>query len=707
MAKTSSKPAYSEHAGRSRNSKKKHREPVLIFPIKNVHGKKIHEKTAKNLMLHNSVRKQIWNLAADKTKDSATLVKGLIRILGISLNLRRITHSSVMPEAGEIVDAEWGEKGVKSLRGHNVPGFMQKYFSTEKQAEYDEKSIDIVLPAIVRSAARAVIEKIKKIFGALPLLYTPYFIGGKRAGVIYAQKISGNWTADEKGLMLDAVKVVASAMEQRRLISSLEESESKFKKMFECLPIPYFLYNVKGILLDGNTAAEKAIGYKKSDLVGKSLFDCGLLPREETVKALAAIAKNARGLAAGPLEIRVRKRSGANMLMEVSTIPIRIGKNRIVLGAAIDISARRKMEETIRSSERYFKALTEGSSDIILVIDIEGTVKYVSPSMKKLEAAGQAVLAGKKIHEIGTNKHKDIIAGIFKKIVNDPSYVVQRELEFNGRIYEVMAKNLMNDPAVAGIVVNCRDITERKKVENKLKNVIWQLEHSNEELEQFAYAASHDLKEPLRVVSNYLELLEMRYADKLGGEAREFIYYAVSGTKRMYELIQGMLEYSRIGKKQNEIKLLDLKVVIGEVLQEFGDRALNAVIEVGDLPEVRAIPMEMSLLFRNLIGNAIKFSRKDNKTVIGINAGDTGGEWQICVSDNGIGIEKEYQQKVFGLFERLHTDAEYPGTGLGLTLCKKIVLNLGGKIWIDPGYENGTRICFTLPKNNNTNGGAA
>jgi light-regulated signal transduction histidine kinase (bacteriophytochrome) len=272
------------------------------------------------------------------------------------------------------------------------------------------------------------------------------------------------------------------------------------------------------------------------------------------------------------------------------------------------------------------------------------------------------------------------------------------------KIIEMAAQNFLNEDGINSIIINGRDITERKRTEENLKLAIHDLEQSNSDLEQFAYVASHDLKEPLRMISNYLELLMIRYGKELKAEAAEFVGFAIGGTKRMYELIQGLLDYSRLGKGNISAEPFSISEVIMNSLSNLSYDKKNDKINVGKMPVIRANYTEILQLFQNILSNAIKFSER-GKTIIDITCEDGPKNLLFTVADNGIGIEEQYFQRVFKLFERLHTDSEYSGTGIGLTLCRKIVENMGGKIWIESELKKGTKVRFTIPKKGDNENG--
>jgi light-regulated signal transduction histidine kinase (bacteriophytochrome) len=235
------------------------------------------------------------------------------------------------------------------------------------------------------------------------------------------------------------------------------------------------------------------------------------------------------------------------------------------------------------------------------------------------------------------------------------------------------------------------DITERKQMDDEIKR-------SNESLEQFAYVASHDLQEPLRVMSNYSQLLEKRYKGKLDKDADDFIGFIVDAARRMQKLISDLLEYSRLGRKENPVTEVDSNKLVDNVIKNLSEtiKSTGATVTHGNLPVVNIPESGFMQLFQNLIGNALKFHGKEPlKITISAEKKDT--EWKFGVHDNGIGIEPQYKDRIFQIFQRLHSLHEYPGTGIGLAICKKIVENHGGRIWVESEAGKGSTFYFTIP----------
>ena len=248
------------------------------------------------------------------------------------------------------------------------------------------------------------------------------------------------------------------------------------------------------------------------------------------------------------------------------------------------------------------------------------------------------------------------------------------------------------------VVFSALDITSLRESERALGTYMDDLQRSNEELQRFAYVASHDLQEPLRSIISFTQLLERRYKGRLDADADEFIAFIVEGGNRMQRLIEDLLQLSRVETKARPLVPTNTGEVVADVLQlmEASIREAGATVEVGDLPTVMADAAQLAQVFTNLVGNALKYRRPDVPPEVRISAERAGRFWRFAVADNGIGIEAEYFDRIFVIFQRLHTREEYEGTGIGLAVVRKIVERHGGRIWVESTPGEGSTFFFTL-----------
>ena len=374
-----------------------------------------------------------------------------------------------------------------------------------------------------------------------------------------------------------------------------------------------------------------------------------------------------------------------------------------------EIEERKKAEEEKTNAQTYLQSSLSSIPDGVLMLDKQGRFSYVNPAFLEWLGRESKDSIGKTVPEVSppflSPETTKIIAERAKKRLQTGETITGVEVNLIAKDNRLMPITYSaagirdNKGNVLGEVVFLKDITLLKQAEDKLRVSLEDLKRSNKELEQFAYVASHDLQEPLRMVSSFAQLLERRYKDKLDQDAKDFIQFAVSGSIRMQRLINDLLIYSRVGTRGKEPEIIDSHSALGEALVNLGSAVekANAIITNDDLPQVKADPGQMSQLFQNLIGNAIKFSGQDHPH-IHISTQDKGKEWVFSVKDNGIGIEPQYFERIFVIFQRLHGVDEYPGTGIGLALCKRIVERHGGRIWVESELGKGATFFFSLPK---------
>jgi len=370
-----------------------------------------------------------------------------------------------------------------------------------------------------------------------------------------------------------------------------------------------------------------------------------------------------------------------------------------------DITERQRAQVELQTSETKYRELHESIRDAFVEISLEGRIIDFNHEYLNMLGYSADELRRLTYQELTPEKWHAAEAEIVDQQIMKRGHSDVYEKEYrrkDGSVFPVELRAFLlrgPDGQPTNIWGIARDITARKATEAELKKAIEDLARSNKELEQFAYVASHDLQEPLRMVASYTQLLAQRYENQLDDKAKMYIGYAVDGALRMQQLIQDLLTYSRLNTQAKPLKLTDVNQVLLDVfrnLQVAIDESGASVTSV-DLPTVRADASQLVHVFQNLIANGIKF-RREEPPRIHVSAIDDGQYWRFSVQDNGIGIEPQYADRVFVIFQRLHTRQEYPGTGIGLTVCKRIIVRHGGKIWFESEPGKGTTFFFTIPK---------
>jgi PAS domain S-box-containing protein len=368
--------------------------------------------------------------------------------------------------------------------------------------------------------------------------------------------------------------------------------------------------------------------------------------------------------------------------------------------------------EELRQKSLYARSLLEASLDPLVTISPEGKITDVNEATEQVTGVPRAEMIGSDFSNYFTEP--DEAREGYQKVISD-GYVRDYPLTIHhtsGRTTDVLynATVYRNGAGeVQGVFAAARDITERKRAEvelvrhrEHLEELVFQrtedLARSNRDLEQFAYVASHDLQEPLRAVAGFVGLLRQRYQGKLDEKADSYIHSAVDGATRMQTLIGDLLSYSRVGTQGKAMEPTDTRESLNDALANLHEsiEESGAVIQVDPLPTVRADATQLTQLYQNLIANAIKF-RSDKPPEIHVGARRERDAWLFGVRDNGIGIDPQYAERIFMIFQRLHTRKAYPGTGIGLAICKRIVERHGGSIWVESQPGQGATFHFTLP----------
>ncbi|MDD1677712.1 MAG: PAS domain S-box protein [Methanomicrobiales archaeon] len=367
---------------------------------------------------------------------------------------------------------------------------------------------------------------------------------------------------------------------------------------------------------------------------------------------------------------------------------------------AQDITKRRVMERELQSTAEKYSTLFNSTSDGVWINNLQGEIKEVNDAYCQMSGYPRDELLGRPVGMLEKGETSDEIIDHIKRILEQGGHdrFETRHRRKDGSMFDVEITALYLGQERKQIAMFGRNITDRKRAERQLQEYAASLKRSNEDLERFAYIASHDLQEPLRNVVSFSQLLARRYEGKLDPDADEFIGYIVEGGKRMQGLVSDLLEYSRINTRAMPSQPTDSEEVVDRVMQNlfFTIQESNATIETGSLPMVNVDPNQLGLVFQNLIANAIKF-RRDEPPYIHISAEKSGFMWKFAVRDNGIGIDPAFHERIFEIFQRLHTRDKYPGTGVGLAIAKRIIERHGGNIWVESEMGRGSTFFFTLP----------
>ncbi|WP_321493331.1 PAS domain S-box protein [uncultured Desulfobacter sp.] len=487
---------------------------------------------------------------------------------------------------------------------------------------------------------------------------------------------------------------------------NLREKTLFLDNIVNTIPDLIWLKDPEGVYLTCNPEFELFYGAAEKDILGKTDYDF-------VSGELAAFfrKKDQEAITAGRISINeeevVYRSDGRHVTLETRKVPVFDANGSVlgVLGIGRNITERKRMEAQLLSSENRLRDILNSTSDWIWEVDAKGCYTFCSEGIQRVLKYRPEEMLGRTPFDLMPSEEQGRGRTAFLELVEQKAPLVDLEnwnVAKNGRRVCLVTNGvpLLDDQGdLLGYRGADRDITVQKMLQIQVQERTEELERSNRELEQFAYAASHDLQEPLRMVASYVKLLARRYKGKLDADADDFINYAADGAERMQRMINDLLAYSRITTKGQEPELVDstncLKTALANLslsIEEAGADVTNS-----DLPQVLADENQINQLFQNLVGNALKFSKPGEIPRIHVDAIQQDKELLFSVRDNGIGIKKEDQDRIFQLFHRLHTREEYPGTGIGLSLCQRIVVRHGGRIWVESESGSGATFYFTLP----------
>ena len=488
-------------------------------------------------------------------------------------------------------------------------------------------------------------------------------------------------------------------------LALLHEKEELFRTMVQNMPVMMIAFDANRNLIVWNTECEKVTGYKADEIIDNPKAMELIYPDGTNYRYILSKWVDSKGDYRN-WEMKIACKGGDAKTILWSNIsnqyPIP-GWDKWVVGA--DISKSKQMKVELVEKTIYLDSILSAAKDMaIIALDNVYRIKYYNPMAEEFFGYKAENAIGSNVFDIHKELtgNSDFVKGVIGKIHNEGEYssILHQKKNDGGRSLQIRISDILDiNGRSVGYMLMAHNITERIKSERLLKKHTEDLARSNEELEQFAYVASHDLQEPLRMITSYLQLLESRYKGNLDKDADDFIGFAVDGATRMQALINDILAYSRIGRKMKDFTPVDCNVILERVVStlQTAIKEKEAVVTYDSLPTVEADEVLMNQLFQNLISNAIKFC--DKSPQLKITAIKSEDNWVFSVSDNGIGIEQEHIGRVFLMFQRLHTRDEYQGTGIGLPICKKIVERHGGQIWIESEPGKGSKFYFTIPVN--------
>jgi PAS domain S-box-containing protein len=455
-----------------------------------------------------------------------------------------------------------------------------------------------------------------------------------------------------------------------------------------------------GAVVDANRAWVEGCGFAREEILGRKFWDCGWWNAKVEVQQWVRHAVE-QGVAGVPFrgESPYWISNGSERVMELACAPLEniSGRVSFVLVTGRDLNGRAR-------ASALLSAIVDSSDDAIISKNLDGIIMSWNKSAERLFGYTAREAIGRSIMLIIPPERAEEEPQILEKLKRGERvdhFETVRVHKDGTRLNISLTISPVKDSSgrIVGASKVARDITERVRHAQAMEEAHATLKRANADLEQFAYSASHDLQEPLRMVASYSELLQRKFAGQLGPEADRYIEYMVQGALRMETLLRDLRLYTQVSTMDAGAREeIDASEVLKKTLAnlDVAIRNAGASISSTDLPKVRMHEFQLAQLFQNLVGNAIRY-RSQARPEIRVAAARAGDYWQFSVQDNGIGIEPRFKEQVFGIFKRLHSTAEYPGTGMGLAICQRIVERIGGRIWLESEPGRGSTFYFTVP----------
>ncbi|HTB14154.1 MAG TPA: PAS domain S-box protein [Bryobacteraceae bacterium] len=519
-----------------------------------------------------------------------------------------------------------------------------------------------------------------------------------------------------------AFGMVSDISERRKVEAELLASEDKLRSLFDAAPEGILGVSADGTISMVNRRTAEMFGYERSELLGQKV-ELLLPERFRTAHVMHREAYLAeprmRAMGAG-MDLAGRRKDGTEFPLEIGLSHVNTPEGQLAFGMVSDISERKKAadelerlnNELLRSnaelsaSEGKFRSCLEAASQAIIGFGADGRISLVNRQTEEMFRYSRGELLGQPLAMLYPERGLPGLQARLKHAFVDPHHFLAEDESGQELIFRrkdgsefpfsagVSKVDLPEGPLVFGMI---NDISESKKADDDLKRVNAELRRSYTEMEQFAHVASHDLQEPLRMVTGYLQLVERRYAPQLDADGREFIGFAVDGARRMKALIRDLLDFSRAGTGAANFREVEATSLLGDALRnlKIAIDESAAMITADPLPTIYGDRVLLTQVLQNLIANALKF-QKGTAPCVHVSARREGKEWIFSIRDNGIGIESRHLDRIFRIFERLHSIEEYSGSGIGLAITRKIVERHGGTIWVESQPGSGSTFYFSI-----------
>jgi two-component system CheB/CheR fusion protein len=490
----------------------------------------------------------------------------------------------------------------------------------------------------------------------------------------------------------------------------IKESEEKFRSLVENASDSIIILSETGIPTYVSPSFARILGYSNEEMMQLSAFDLTHEDEQENIqKVLKKVLENP-GVPIKGHYSRIRHKDGSwRWFEDIITNMLHVPSIKGIVENVRDVTEKLEIEKRILTEKELSDSIINSLPGIFYLYDNTGKFVRWNKNFEKVTGYSSEEISHMHPLDFYDDDLKEVVKERMASTFVKPAHGVELLLLTKSKIkipfyYNSLSLNYEGVPCIMGMAI---DVSDRKIIENALqvsnKNLeqkATELRESNAELERFAYIVSHDLQEPLRMVSSFMKLLEQKYKGQLDEKGEKYINFAVDGADRMKQLIMDLLEYSRTGTNRDVPIETDMNDVMKEVMSVLRNSIIenNAIVEVGQLPVLpKARRLQMFQLMQNLLGNALKY-HSDKKPLIKIDAKCEAHQWLFSVQDNGIGIDPAYHEKIFVIFQRLHGRNEFSGTGIGLAICKKIVDKLGGKIWVESEPGVGSTFYFTVPR---------